>query len=86
MAVIASRVDVGIAPTLIATGEGGAAHLIVQNRGANAMYLGGAAVAVGTGFQLDKTEAVSFTIQAGHSLYGIVAAATEAAHVLKDQV
>lgn len=57
-------------------------RITVRNRGAGAVYLGGADVASTTGYQLDATEAVGWDLNHGDSVYGITASSTAVCHYL----
>lgn len=70
------------APTTNATFLRGA-EVVVRNRGAVAVFLGGSGLAVSDGFQLDPGESVSFRCARGEILYGITAATTCVVHVLR---
>lgn len=57
--------------------------VLVRNRGAVSVYLGGAGVTTAAGFQLDAGESVSMDAHVYQlGLYGITAAGTAAVHVL----
>ncbi|HEU02039.1 hypothetical protein LCGC14_0987210 [marine sediment metagenome] len=56
----------------------------ITNRGSGAaIFIGDATVSVATGFQLDDDQTISFTALANTAVFGIVAAGTEPAHVIR---
>lgn len=58
--------------------------VLVRNRGTAAVYVGTAAVAAGTGYQLDPGEAVSMDLTTfDGGLYGIAASGSHTCHVLQ---
>lgn len=60
------------------------AAVLIRNRGSVPVFLGGAAVTTGTGFQLDAGEAISIDIAgANDPLYGVVASGSAVCHVLQ---
>lgn len=59
------------------------AEVVVRNRGAVAVFLGGSGVATTDGFQIDPGESVSFRCARGEVLYGITASTTCVVHVLR---
>ena len=85
MAIVDTRVTVLTAAIAVAaagtTGSGDAVRVNVRNRGAIAVYLGGAAVTSSTGYQLDPGESVSTWLEAGETMYGI-SASSSVVHVL----
>jgi hypothetical protein len=89
LAVRATRVNVGAAPTALTGAEtdyqSGSSGLI-RHRGTNPVYLGGANVSTSTGFQLDSGEAVPLDLFSGEVVYGIVASGTERCDVLETSV
>ena len=56
----------------------------ITNRGSGvAIFIGDSTVTIGNGFQLDDDQTISFTALANTAVFGIVAAATEPAHVIR---
>jgi hypothetical protein len=56
----------------------------ITNRGSGAViFIGDATVTTGSGFQLDQDQTISFTALANTAVFGIVAAGTEPAHVIR---
>lgn len=79
-----AQVTVTNAATALDVNSTGARSLLVRNRGSVAVYLGGAAVTTGIGFQLDPGESLTAdfpTYSAG--LYGITASSTARVDVLE---
>jgi hypothetical protein len=76
MAASSGQVSVGTSATLIATPAKGGT-LVLAHRGTAEIFLGGSAVAIGTGMGILANEVINFPIAAGIPIYGIVAAATE---------
>ena len=87
MAVVGARVSVATTATRLDTstaGGMGSSSLLVKNKGANSIYLGGSGVTTATGYELGTGDSISVDLKASDAgLYGIVAAATETAHVLQ---
>lgn len=86
MAVKGRRVSVGSQPTKInstTADQLSGSALVMTNRGAVAMFLGGATVTVTTGYELPSGQGLTFQLDEGEALYGIVAAGTAEAHVLE---
>lgn len=80
------RVTVATTATRLDTGAGsgmGHAAVLVRNRGAVTVDLGGPGVTGGAGFGLDAGESVTLDSLAGDGLYGIVASGTCVVHVLQ---
>lgn len=79
MAVYQDRVTVTTtAGPVASTGE-----VLIRNRGAVAVYLGGPGVTASTGYQVDPAEAVSVDLRdADDILYGITASSTAACHLM----
>jgi hypothetical protein len=87
MAVVGSRVTVATTATRLDTSTAGnmaRSSVLVRNRGAAAVDLGGSGVTSGAGFQLDPGEAVDVDIVASDSgLYGIAASGTVRCDVIQ---
>lgn len=82
---IATRVTVGITPTLIAanTHAISRAEVRLKNIGSAVVVVGGSDVTAATGFEIAATGGEeSFNLDAGETLYGIVATATQVIEVL----
>ncbi len=92
MAFSGNRVTVGTSPTLLnvapaSAGYKGSYSLLVVNRHASAsVFLGGAAVTAGDGFELLAGEAMNADSESGESLYGIVATGSARVDVLESGV
>lgn len=85
MPVVGTQVTVANTPTALEssiTADGVA--LLVRNRGAVAVYLGGPAVTTATGYQVDPGEAVSLDAETCPiGVYGITASGTAVCHVIR---
>jgi hypothetical protein len=82
--VSSAQVTVTSTATALDQSTAGARSLLVRNRGAVAVYLGGSGVTTANGFQLDTGESVSVDILGfGGGLYGIVASSTARVDVLQ---
>lgn len=66
-----------------ATDSSSGQGLLVRNRGAASVFLGGAAVTTAAGFELLADESLPVELDPGESLYGVCAAGTVACHVLE---
>lgn len=90
MSVFSAQVTVGTVATLLnATADKDAVygkHITVCNRGAADIFIGPATVTTGTGFKLAANDMRDFQLGDAEDLYGIVAAATQPAHVLLTSV
>lgn len=83
-AVTSAQVTVTTAATALDQSTAGARSLLVRNRGAVAVYLGGSTVTTSTGTQLDPGESASVDIlKYGSGLYGITASSTARVDVLQ---
>ena len=86
MAFAGSQVTVDSTADAIYTGPGSnGARVVVRNRGAVAVFLGGSSVddsGGSAGFQLDPGEFVSVYVDPGEVLYGITASSSAVMHVL----
>lgn len=75
MAVHAVRVNVGAAPTALNANDAGdmsiGKSLVVRNRSATAVDIGGADVATGAGFQLDAGDVASVDLEIGEILFAV---------------
>lgn len=87
MAATSSRVTVTSAATRLDTSTAGGmstSALLIRNRGASAVDLGGPTVVSGAGFQLDPGESATVDLAAVDAgLYGITASGTSSCHVLQ---
>lgn len=80
------QVAIGTTPTVITNGVNVGdtdSDLVVKNRGANSVFLGGDNVTTSDGFELVAGDAVGIQLSAGEGLYGVVAAGTETVHALR---
>lgn len=89
MSIVSSRITVTTAATQIAVNDSVDndpyfQRYLLRNAGVNDVFLGTSTVTTSTGFALPTTESISVTLRRGDSIHGIVAAATEPVHVLKD--
>lgn len=57
--------------------------LVVQNRGAADVFVGGTGVTTSTGFKLAAGDSVSLDLGQGEKLFGIVATGTVTCHILR---
>lgn len=85
MAVKGARVDVATTATALSqTDVVSTAAILVRNRGAATVYLGGPDVTTGTGYQLDAGESISVEAAAYQvGLFGVCASGTVTCHVLQ---
>lgn len=84
-AVVATRVTVGVTPTVLYTAPSPAnapGRVLVRNPSTVSVYVGAAAVTTATGFEVAPGDAVGLNVLPGDTVYGIVAAATQVVHVL----
>ena len=86
MTVKATRVTVGTSPTKInskpadgLSGSGGQA----RNRGAASVFVGGSDVTTTDGYEVEAGDVLSFDLDQGENIYGIVASGTCEMHVLE---
>lgn len=80
MALTAGTTVVGLTPTLIDGIEVNPFRIRVHNNdNTDAMYLGGSAVTVNTGYKLTKEESIELIINPLESLYAV---ATKTGHVI----
>lgn len=91
MAVVGAVVAVGTSATLLSGADGDAIVgqcVYVTNAGANPIFLGGSGVTTVTGYSLAAGASLPWAVQlgVGEALYGVVAAATENAKVLRTGV
>jgi len=80
----ATRVTVATTATLIYTAPntGRGSRVVIRNPSAVSVYIGGAAVLTTTGFEIAAGDALSLSLQANETVYGVVAAATQVVHVI----
>lgn len=79
-----NQVNVTNAATALDQNTTGVRSLLVRNRGAVAVYLGGSTVTTSTGFQLDPGESLTLDFPTyGAGLWGITASATVRVDVLE---
>jgi hypothetical protein len=89
MPVLSSRVTVAATPTIIVNPVRGAdllpdnTYAMVKNAGGVSIFLGGVTVTAAAGFELGPGTAISLELIIGDVLYGITAAGTVEAHVMK---
>lgn len=83
--VVAGRVTVTTAPTLISQSGSEIGPALIKNMGPDAVYLGGAQVTTTTGYQLSMNETLSITLGSGEAIYGIVASGTVILHKLENR-
>lgn len=86
MAVQGAQVSVGTTETELTGAQTDATagqSLVVANRGAADVFLGGTGVATSTGYKLAVNDIVRIDLGQGEKLSGIVAAATQSVHVLR---
>jgi hypothetical protein len=76
MTVVAEQVSVTTSATLLVEGDRDGLRVAVRNRDADPVFIGGADVTTGEGFQLDEGESASLFIDSGDDVYGICAAGT----------
>lgn len=58
-------------------------HVVIYNRGALSVYIGGPAVSTTTGFELGSGQSISVDLsEANQEIYAIAASGTQAVHVL----
>lgn len=91
MAVVGAVVAVATTATLLSAADTDSVSgqsIYVTNAGSNPIFLGGAAVTTGTGYSLAAGASLPWplALSVGEALYGIVAAATESAKVLRTGV
>lgn len=91
MAVVGVVIAVATTATLLSGADGDAIvgqSVYVSNAGANPIFLGGSGVTTGTGYSLAAGASLPWPLQlgVGEALYGIVAASTENAKVLRTGV
>ena len=83
-AVTSAQVTVTNTATALDQSTAGSRSMLVRNRGAVAVYLGGFAVTTSIGFQLDPGEAATVDVlKYGSGLYGITASSTARVDVLQ---
>lgn len=86
MAVTGARVTVGTTATLIAQADADGVSVAVRNADATVSAdIGGSGVVSGAGYLLLAGSSVSFDLDAGESVYGIVASGSIVAHVLRNR-
>lgn len=91
MPIIGERVEVGTSATAIVTPTHGAAVdrksaiIKLPSTAGASVFLGGADVTTATGYELGVGEIIDVSLIDGDTVYGIVAAATEDVHVLRDR-
>jgi hypothetical protein len=83
--VIAARVTVTTSPTIISQNSSDVGPLLIKNKGAASVFLGGASVTPETGYELEAAEAVSITLGSNEAIYGIVASGTVVLHKLENR-
>jgi hypothetical protein len=96
MAIVASRVTVGVTAVAVAdsasdttdvsgivSGQKNGFAANIRNRGTVAVYLGGSAVATADGYQLDPGESVNLWVYPGDAVYGISGSAGQRVDVLR---
>jgi hypothetical protein len=59
---------------------------LVRNRGSVSVFLGGAGVAAGTGFELEADQSVAVDLAGTDALHGITASGSALCHVLQSGV
>jgi len=79
-----ARVTVTTAATLLYTAPNTVrgALVLIRNPSGVSVYVGPASVTTATGFEIAAGDALSVSMQANETLYGIVAAATQVVHVI----
>lgn len=83
-AINTDRVTVATTATQILAAGPFRQDVTITNRGGGpAIFLGDSSVTTSTGFQLDDDQSISFTAISNTAIFGIVAAATEVAHVIR---
>lgn len=80
--VTAGQVSVGTVATEIVPAAGSGSRVRLLNKGGTSVFIGPSGVATTTGFELAASEAADLVLEAGESVYGIVAAGTETVHYL----
>lgn len=80
MGMTSQVVSVTTAATLLASVDG-VAEVVIKNAGAASVFLGGSGVTTATGLEL--AAGATLTVQVDEELYGIVAAGTADAQVLR---
>ena len=87
MAVSAAAVSVGTTATLLSTAEtdfvGGAAFAVKVPSGGATVFVGASGVNTSAGFPLAAGETLLVDLDAGESLYGVVASGTQLVNVLR---
>lgn len=88
MSVLTARIDVTSTPvpvTVSATDQAFNANLVVRNRGAASVWLGGASVTTSNGFELGAGETLPFRgfDTAVLPLYAVAASGTNTLHVFR---
>ncbi|MFF0183551.1 hypothetical protein [Streptomyces sp. NPDC005244] len=91
MAVVGAAVSVATTATLLSGADGdnvAGQSIYVTNAGANPIFLGGSGVTTATGYPVAAGASLPWAVAlgVGEALYGIVAAATESAKVLRTGV
>lgn len=86
MASLATRVSVGTSAVNLVTADNAdlsvGSALTLRNTGSTSIYLGGASVTTGTGFEIKTNESFSINTN-GNALYAISASGTNLVHVLQ---
>lgn len=79
-----TRVTVSTAATLLYTAPNTVrgATVLVRNPSGVSVYVGPATVTTANGFEIAAGDALSLSLQANETLFGIVAAATQVVHVV----
>jgi len=80
---LGKQVTVTTSPTLLTGGNTGRFTIAVPTAGTASVFLGGANVATGTGYELEKGKQVTLESPNGDPVYGIVATATQRCDVLE---
>lgn len=83
MSVATSRVNVATIATVLATAGVNGMEVAVRNAGAASIYIGPAAVTTANGFEVEPGSTWNGRLRGYDAIYGIVAAATETAHVIE---
>lgn len=82
VAVGTTATELTTAPTDTVAGQ----SLAIRNKGTASVYLGGAGVTTGNGFELAAGESLSVDLAEGERLYAIAASGTVPVHVLRTGV
>ena len=81
-----AEVSVATTATVIASGDSDGCVATIKNVGSADVYLGGSSVTTANGVALGASAAMSFDLDAGEKLYGIVATGTNAIRVMRHRL